>query len=445
MGRIIKLLFVLLIIGVVSYVFYLNPTPAEVKFGPNSFWRMPMALILIVTFCVGALTTAVFAFFVGIKLRLRSWRENRQVEMVKNHVSLITMAREQLALGNLPAARTAFQKVIEKDPSDIPARVLLAKTYQREGKAKEALAVLENARIEQKSNIELLLAASDINSELGNETAAHDNAALVLKLAPKNRFALERLAKSAEKLSRFDEAISYQQQLIKASSSSEHAKREEDLAELKLQAAKAKHQEDHVQLQRTLEEIRHEHKHSPAVIDALAMNARALEDYDSASKLWLKLYQETTNVRCLAEIATTWLKAEEPGKAVAVVRNAISQKGAKTDAKLFFVSLLIQLTMLGEAKQVFDQIDPAELTNQELRDDYSLLKATLLRHDGQLDQAIAELTALIAPKQKGQDLGESGIDRLGPLNWPGLVRAKGTSEKAPQAPEPYLLTHWYDE
>src|SRR5690606_11124128 len=118
---------------------------------------------------------------------------------------------------------------------DMEARVLLAETYRREGDLNAALRVLEDARMEQKRNPELLLQAADINEQQLNYTAAYDNTALVLKLSPKNHGVLERLVGYCRRLERYDEAIAHQEQVLKLTSGADYEREQDRLAHLELE------------------------------------------------------------------------------------------------------------------------------------------------------------------------------------------------------------------
>ena len=435
-GRILKVAFIIFIVAFVSYIFYFNQAPADVKIAPNVSWRLPMAVTLIVVFCGGALTAALIALVGSIGMRLRMRREVKSAGTIREHRRLIMQAREQLALGNWEAARAGFKKIIDRDPDDIPARVLLAETFKREGRLREALAVLEDARVEQKKNIELLLAASDINARLGNATAAHDNAALVLKIAPRNRFALQRLVQSAKALGRWDEAIDYQQQLIRIAPAADVEKRQDELAQLELRRVLEQGKEDKEALRKALQELRRKYRSYPPLLGKLAESDQEAGDNEAASKTYLKLFQDTEQVEWLRKAAFLWLKAEDPGKAISVVRNAAS-RSVNPEVNLFFAGLLLHLSMIEEARKVLNGV-PEENLPPQILNVRRLLDASLLSREGSLEQANGQLFLMAAERIEADPVSRL----LSCFMLPGFNQE---ADKGPVEPEPYLMTHWYDE
>ncbi len=436
-GKIIKLLIVLLLTAIVSYVFYLNPAPAQVFYKPAGSWSLPMALILITTFFLGVLVTALFAFVIGVRIQLHTWKISKKHKQTIDHHQLIAGARGELALNNFNSARGLFQKIINTDPDDIEARVLLAETYRRDGELKEALRVLEEARVEDKKNVELLLAAAEINEQLGNDTAAFDNAAMVLKLSPKNTFALKRLVSDCERLNRFEEAVTYQEQLLRLIPREEYDEEQKRLAELELR--KARKLTPKGKLVAALEEILKRHRDFTEAKAALAaLQCDALE-LDSASKLWSKCFAESGDPTYLERIASMWIHADDPSRAVASVRNALLQKGPKSDidvaAQVFFISLLLRLEIVDEAKSEFEKLRSVSLVDDEVRKAHTVIKARLLQKDGREDEALEELLTQI--QKEGLLLGKSSVGKntlvSGPpaLGWRARVKKKLTRKEPP--------------
>ena len=232
--KLIALLTALIIISIVCYVFYLNGAPAEVVYKPGQTWQGPMALVLIVSFCIGVLSATLVALIFGIRMQFRFWRNDRHHQMLKDHRALIAKARGALALGNYEDASSLFKKIIDKDREDVTARVLLARSLQRGGKIREALVVLDQARAEERKNVELLLLAAELNEINGNHTAAYDNALMVLSITPKSPSALRRIVSAAENLGRLEEAVDFQSQLVKLVPVAERSVQLEELARLQL-------------------------------------------------------------------------------------------------------------------------------------------------------------------------------------------------------------------
>ena len=412
-GRIFKFALVILIVASVVYVFMLNPGSVGVSLKPGKVWEAPLALVLVITFLAGAGLMFLFSLLFGLKLQFRTRKAIKQGEMVKNHHDLINSAREQLALGNFMDAREKFEKIISRDPDNIGARVLLAKTFQNQGDAKGALGILEDARVEQKKNIELLLLAADLNAQLGNPTAAFDNARLVLKLAPSNRFALRRLVENCRELGRFEEAITYQKQLVKIEDGPQHAEAQDCLAQIEVEHALEAQSDDGKALRKQLQDILRRHKNFPPALAALARAEHNAGDTKEASSLLVKAYQGEKKVAHLEEIASIWLEEEKPSKAIDAIRSALKarSKGEESDpgGQLFLVKLLLHLESVDEAKRLFAEVEESAIYDERERLDAALIKARLLQKEGNLDSAFTELLEVVDPAIDTSSNGGNGV------------------------------------
>ena len=287
------LLFTVVVVTLVSFMFLHNQDSVTVTYAPGKTISGQIALILIYAFALGVLVSTIVAFILGAKLRLRNRKLFRQVKVTQDHMKQIEDARGQLALGDYVGAQEQLSRIIQKDPDNIAARIELAETHQRRGDLAGALHVLDQARIEQKKNVELLLKASEINAALGNHTAEFDNAALILQIKPRSRFALERVIASSVQLGRLDEAIAYQGELARTLSGDEYSAAQVRLAELELRRAVRDGQSDTGSLRKGLETVLRNHRDFPPALNLLAEVELADNNADAAVKLWKKSFALT--------------------------------------------------------------------------------------------------------------------------------------------------------
>ncbi len=391
--RIISLILFLVIVSLVSYVFYLNPGPVTVNFGPANSKVAPLALVLIFTFCLGAILSALIAFAVGVQSFFKEWMQERRFRSFKHHQELIVVGREQLAAKNFDAALRTFRRIIEQDPSNIVARILLAKTFRDRGDFKSALQVLDESRQSQKNNVELLFLAADLSARLGNFTSAYDNLALVLKMQPSNEFALVKIVESCDNLGRYSQAIDFQKQVIRLLSSAEQTKAQEALALLELKKAKSEAGANRQELRQALDEVLKRHKNFGPALAELAFLERDNGELDVATKHWSRAYKLSGDLEHLERLAKTWLKVDDPEKAVTVVRNAVLNResaigGADIDGGLFLATLLFNLGLVDNSKAELTKIKAHLPLSTE-----QTLQVTLL--DAYLSDAAAQSTSQV--------------------------------------------------
>ena len=436
------LLYTVLVSSLVCYIFYLNREPATVHLGPSAeyVYTGPMALVLVVAFFLGVFIAAVFAFLVGIRYQMKDWRHARLERTRENHRHLLIAARERLAAHRFSDAADLLRKIIAEDPDDIIARVQLGQALFAQGKAVDARAVLDEARAEKEKNIELLFLAADIDRTLGNHTGAMDNLHLVLAKEGRNLRALQQLVSDYASLERYEQALEQQRLLVRyAQTNSEQQLRLDRLAELELLQAQKDHNADQDAYKSSLHDILSRHRDFVPALAELALVEREDLSLDTATKLLVKAYKLEPNVEFLRLIAEMYLAAEEPQKAVANIRNAMSFKettlAAHREAQLLLISLLIRLENVEEAaveRQRFGT--PAEY-EQELR----LVDAVLMRRNGDISDAFDALLTVDVASTLHPSLGWL-IPEQSPAvrNWVERLRME---RRAPVQPAPRLLTN----
>ncbi|HQH25984.1 MAG TPA: lipopolysaccharide assembly protein LapA domain-containing protein [Oligoflexia bacterium] len=358
---IIRILIVLLACaGIVLYHF--NPDTVSVVLWHGASLQLRLALVIICSFLTGALIVGCFLFLLRLRMRIQKKRLTRLLETAKNHQELLASARAHLALGDAEQARSMLAKVLRDEPDNVVALIQLAETHRQEGKLLEALKILEQARLEQKPNGELLLLAARINSELGNHTAAHDNAALLLGIMPDNRYALQYAANSADGLERYDQALGYLHRLRRATRGDEEESILQQIAGLETRAALKKYAADSAQKKNALNEVLRRHRDYAPALAELARLAAAEADLNSACKLWSRAYIAGGEAANLSNIAVSCLKANNPQQAIKTVENAIQTRAAagKSTAygQVLLAELYLQLEMVKEAEAEIPNIKP---------------------------------------------------------------------------------------
>ena len=305
---------------------------------------------------------------------------------------LIDRARSSLALGNFSEAESLFTKIINKDPNNIGARVALASTLEEMGKQSSALEVLDQARAEDKKNPELLLAAADLNALLGNHTAAYDNASMVLKMMPKNKFALERLAENCLPLEKFDEAAEYLRELIRLSTAEELELNQEKLAEVEFMAA-AKIEDDE-EFRAKIKDIVNRHKNFTPALEALADVEADLNNHDKAESALLKAFAIEPEARLLEKIVQIWIKASNPKRAITTLEKVIKdlERNNKDTSPARYA--------LSNAQFELENIEAAETALKPLlenspENEIQVLEAKILARRGNKDLAFKKLVDII--------------------------------------------------
>lgn len=209
-----RLIALAILIAVTIYITLTNSETATIKVGPNISVTTYAGVIYLGVFFCGCVVASVIALFFGFKSYLRERKLRSAARTHQLFFDLFVKGRSFMASEEWSAARAVWEQILHQDPDNTIARVELATCFQNLGDTREALRVLDTMRASNHLNAAVLFKAVELNRKLGNNTAASDNLALIVREAPTKR-ALEVARDIAEELGRIDDALDYQRALEK--------------------------------------------------------------------------------------------------------------------------------------------------------------------------------------------------------------------------------------
>ncbi|MDD2943454.1 MAG: hypothetical protein PHC51_10885 [bacterium] len=392
-----KFIATLLIGGLVAIVFILNGHDIIVHpwFGAERV--MSAAIVILTSFIAGAGLASSIAVVIGIRAAIRERSLKKQLIQQKKHWDMIVRAREFLASRESGQAIILLQKIIDKEPENIVARIELAQAFTDSGDSESALSVLDAARQEHKSNIELLFFSAALNEKLGNQTAAFDNLSLILKISPTHEETLSQLVRLARQLGRLEQAKSLQIELTRNRRTPSEID-ETARIDIELELAEKQAADDKSALRDELEKIvRRNKKYAPAILK-LACLEEELGQLDNASESYGKSFRESGNHLALERLASLWLKQERPEKAVAAIRSALNswEKSSAREnimGRLTLASVLLALENVAEAASTIKDISTSSMTDKE-QTICHIIKARIAERRGDSRGALGELAIL---------------------------------------------------
>lgn len=392
------LLFILISTVAAGYVFYLNPTSVSFKYNntPEAVIEKPLAFILLCAFIVGIVLTTILAFWVFLKYKFHIWRLHKAAEEISSANIQISKAREYLALKEISAARDLLQKVIDRDAKNITAQIMLAKTYHLENKPALAIKVIDEARVANEKNKELLLYAAELNEELGNFTAAIDNLAIAHESDNKAKIVLAKLINYCQRINKHEQALEYGHKLVKlADNYDEQQLFLEQLAQLELDLIKSKSANNPQQQKIAINDLLKRHRNFTPAIFELGIIEKNNFNIEAALNNLNKAFSLKPEIKYLEEIAFILLGINDPDRAIATSTNAINNlekiHGKNADifieAKIFFICLLLSIEFVEKAKIEFSTLSNLEVRSKELRDKINLLNSVILSKQGETIKA----------------------------------------------------------
>ncbi len=350
---IIYLLITVIIVGALGYVFWLNPENITIHLTKEKNIELPAAIAIIAIFFSGSLFMFLAMLIFLLTQKFAYGKLKRSTELKRNHQNMIIEARALVASGTIKKGRAIYSKIVRQDPDNVMARILLAETFKKENEPKEALKVLDDARVSQKQNLELLFLASELNEEINNPTAAKDNLALAFKVSPQSLPALKGLVRLSRTLKDYSEALEYQDYRIKLSPSNIQKELQKEKAEIELELINEENKDnEEKKLEEILKLLKRHKDYAPALIEAAKLESKfGLKD--KASKKAILAYKLSYNVEALNFLSNMWIDEAKEEKAISSVRNAILSHPLNSkeacNGVFFLASLLLHLEKVEDA------------------------------------------------------------------------------------------------
>jgi hypothetical protein len=277
--------------------------------------------------------------------------------------------------------------------------------------------VLDAARASSRASAEALYRAAELNSSLGNNTAALDNIGLILAQAP-SRKALELARELSCAVSRYDQALSYHDELEKIGyGSDENSVIRADLTLKQL----IKETPADAQLKETLSAFVKRYPNFAPGFEQLSQAEHRLGNLEGCAENLVKSARfSTDSLSAWRSVVDLWLSAEglDRGKraerALAAARSATKdQRGEnRLAAELLLIKTLLAVNHFQDAERAIDGF-----------------KALAEREVGQLSPALSRELDI----QKGHCLSQMGNAKDTAPLWQRLACPEASEQQAGSA------------
>lgn len=405
-SRLNKLIVLLAVVSICLYIVVLNRDPVSIRLAYDTPLQASVGIVLIVTFILGFLFAAIFGLFFGVKAYFRERRLSGQARDQRSLYDGILKARSAAAAGDTKRAEELWEQNLRRDPKDIISKIGLAAALETSGRAKEALKIIDQARVEEPGNLELLFKAAELNRVLGNNTAAVDNLALSLSQAPSIKAAVAARDLS-EELGRLEDALEYHYQAerlgLEDSESDSSAERIEYKKLVKQFSV------DKSLLADKLLAFAKKHPHFPEPLKHLACLELDFGRNEEAAEHLVKAAKIEKSPKLWHEAAKIWTKEKSPERAISSAKMAARDASGESliTADLELARTYAGFGMYDEAKAVLDRIpERARSAELQISDEANLfikkLRAFCLLRAGVQSEA-AQLLAEVLDIDKAKD------------------------------------------
>jgi len=349
------LIAIIIAVAAALYVVLLNRESVTVRFSPSNSLTSSGGVIFLLIFFGGVIFAALAAAVWGIGAYFREKRLHNRERQHQLMLRSFIEARNYWAAGEWLKAHEAWRQIVRRFPENILAHIELARSLKDSGELQEALKVLDAARLKDPQNIELLFLAAELNTALGNRTAAIDNLALILSHHPVKKAAL--MARDlCEELGRLDDALEYQARLVELGGLTPEA--QETLTRLEFKKLLRDLGRDQEALLTELRAFVRKNGSFVPALQELAQLEKQAGAPENAVKLLLRAAALGNDPSIERQAIQMWLEDQKPEQALAAARSAIKDvKGDKRLlAELELIGLYLELRMLEEAKTALNNI-----------------------------------------------------------------------------------------
>ena len=358
------LIFVLILSGAL-YIIFLNREPATLRLSRSYEFSGSAGYLYISVFLVGLFFAGLVALLFGIRSYFRERHFIQKERQREQFYDLFVHGRSLMAAQEWTKAQAVWERVLARDSENITARIQLSICYEALGDTEEALRVLDLARSQRAYNAEVLFRAADLNTRLGNRTAAVDNLALLMSETP-SPHAARVAAELSEELGRLEDALQYQEQLESMSPRLAEQERER---KTRLQF-KILVRDNTADSQTRIEALQGFVKRNPSytpALDELAAVQQTNGQVEQAAQTMIKAAKISNDSDRWGRIVNMWLSSKAVGneaaqnteRALAAARAATAETKGSTRvlAELALARTLLAVNKIDEAKTVLNKIE----------------------------------------------------------------------------------------
>ena len=358
----VKLLlsFLFIVVGFFLWLSYENPMDVEFHFFGKAF-ETEISLLMISSFVLGAMLVFIGTLARDAKRAIQDYQKSRQMKKAESLKEELNKGMDHFLRGNLTKAKTHFDEVLKRDPSQIDLYFKLSEIALKEGNEEEGLNWLERARLIDMRNVDILLHEADLYQRMKRFDEAIHTLNRAIGLDETNLKVLRNLRKMHLESRTWEEAIRIQKSILKLTKGKQ-AEEEETLFFLGLKYEHArdllnrggeKNLED--SLKEAKEIVRERKTFQPGFLLLGDIYLR-LGRWASAGKVWGKSFTRFKSIVFILRLEELYLGREDPSTLLRIYQRALKQNPDHWEIALFYAKLCLRLEMLDEALEEIDEI-----------------------------------------------------------------------------------------
>ena len=357
----IFLIIILIVISLFCWLALVNPVDVEEFHFFGKTFETNVPTLMISSFVLGAILVFMITLTRDAKRALQGYRKSRQKRKEESVKEELNKGMDDFLRGNLTKAKTHFMGVLARDPSQMDLYFKLSEIAQKEGKDEEALRWLEEARLIDMRNVDILLRQAALYQQIERFDEAIRTLNRVLGLDETNLKALTHMREIYLDGEKWEEAIRIQKSVIKLTKGKQ-AEKEETLFYLGLKYEHARSllnrgdQEATEMAFKEAKEIVREDKTFPPGFVLLGDIYLRMGKWTSAGNIWGKGFSRFKSIIFLLRLEELYLSREDPGTLLRIYQRLLRQHPDRWVISFFYAKLCLRLEMLEEALEAIDEI-----------------------------------------------------------------------------------------
>lgn len=355
----ILLVVVILVLSAFFYLHTQNPEVVTFVVTAERTYTMPVTLILFVGFFAGAMLAVFNSLLVDAKRAIREMRARKEKRLLAEADDNYRKGVEALSNGDILDARSLIEKASKAKPFDPSMVISLAETYVRENRQKDAMKVLENGFLNTSNSIRILIELAKCAEDSGDVFRAVKTYEEVVRLDPRNPFALRKLRDYRIREAQWADAAAVQKTIVEREPEENTRAREKRLLTgLLFESASRLVEEGRLgeAVAKVKEVLKSDDTFMPAHVLLGELLARQ-GNHASAIKVWEKAqgrYQHSEPL--ILKLEEIYLKESAPDKILEKYQREISARPDDVNLRLLLSRLYLRLEMVDAAIEELERI-----------------------------------------------------------------------------------------
>lgn len=353
-GWLKKIIFILFIILIVTFVVINNQTNTNLTFWPNKVIEAGLGIVIITSFLVGFFIASLIGSYISLKSYIKELQLKRKNNKCENINEKITQARIYTCLKEDTKAIKLWEELKKTKALTVPY-IELAKIFLSQENFNLALGTLKEGIKIFPHNEELIFYLAKTHEILGNDASCLENYARIFDTKPCITIAI--LARDeAIKIKQYDDALEYQKNInLLTKDKNNIDDKKTDIEFLKILKETPK---ESIERKQALESL---HQSTPSHTEtALELSEILLHDNKAqeAVQVLTKLALNIKKTFVWNEIVDIWIKANEPKKVVSTINTMLKENVFPELLKSYFLAIktCMKLSMLDDAREYFEKM-----------------------------------------------------------------------------------------